>query len=552
MASYRYSGWDGQQTEFTMDVQSALEALSDLMMEGLDAREALEWMREHGFQMAGMNMRVMGRQDLIRELREQVDSLYQQYEMSQATRELEERLDDILDREQESLRAKHGFESARMNDFMDRRHGESDPASQQISERIERMRDHDFDDLQAGEDFRELLEEQDQLSKLEDFLKERGDRFHGQESADYETAQEIRERIEGLEQMARNIAEGNLESISAEELAEMLGDPAAQSFVLLRDLESELEQAGFLRGGPDPSLTPRAIRQIGASALADIYTALRKGLSGSHEAQARGVGLPRPDETRPWEFGDDLDLDIVRTVMNGVSRRTAEGGTQHGIGRVPIKLEVQDFEIREMDYTTQTTTILLLDMSWSMSWAGRFPAAKRVALAMDQLVRSSFPRDHFSVVGFSTQAREISIRELPEVSWDASDPFTNLQDGLRVAERLIRQFPSASPQIIVITDGQPTAYYEPSEQGEQLRVEWPSGFGGISPHAVMQTLKQVRRVTKQGITINTFMLDDAPELLGFVEQMTQINRGRAFYTSPTQLGSFLMVDYISHKKMRRS
>ena len=119
-----------------------------------------------------------------------------------------------------------------------------------------------------------------------------------------------------------------------------------------------------------------------------------------------------------------------------------------------------------------------------MSWAGRFPAAKRVALAMDQLIRSSFPRDHFSVVGFSTQAREISIRELPEVSWDVSDPFTNLQDGLRIAERLIRQFPCSSPQIIVITDGQPTAYYEDS----QLRVEWPMGYGGVSPRAVVSTM----------------------------------------------------------------
>ena len=170
---------------------------------------------------------------------------------------------------------------------------------------------------------------------------------------------------------------------------------------------------------------------------------------------------------------------------------------------------------------------------------------------MDQLVRTRYPRDFFSVVGFSTRARELPIRELPEVSWDVSDPFTNLQDGLRIAERLIRQFPCSSPQIIVITDGQPTAYFEPSGSSEQLRVEWPSGFGGISPHAVAQTLKQVRHVTKQGITINTFMLDDAPELLGFVEQMTQINRGRAFYTSPSQLGSFLMVDYISHKKLKR-
>ncbi len=544
MKAYLYSRWDGSQTEFTMDVQSALEQLSDLMMEGLDAREALEWMREYGFQMAGMNMRVMGRQDLIRELRDQADSLYQQYNMDGATSELEEQLEDILDREQESLRARHGFESSRMNDFLDRRHGES----HRLSDRIERMRDHDFEDVQAGEDFRDLLDELDRLRQLEDFLNRRGDRFHGNEPADYETAQEIRERIEALEQMARNLQEGNFEPISPEQLQELLGDPAAQSFILLRDLESELERAGYLRGGGDPELTPKAIRAIGANALADVYTALRKGLHGQHESQARGVGLPRPDETRPWEFGDDLDLDIVRTVMNGVRRRIGEGV---GLGEVPVRLEVGDFEIREMDYTTQTTTILLLDMSWSMSWAGRFPAAKRVALAMDQLIRSSFPRDHFAVVGFSTQAREIAIRELPEVSWDISDPFTNLQDGLRIAERLIRQFPCSSPQIIVITDGQPTAYFEPTPSGEQLRVEWPSGFGGISPHAVVQTLKQVRHVTKQGITINTFMLDDAPELLGFVEQMSQINRGRAFYTSPSQLGSFLMVDYIGHKKLRR-
>ena len=481
MKAYLYSRWDGSQTEFTMDVQSALEQLSDLMMEGLDAREALEWMREYGFQMAGMNMRVMGRQDLIRELRDQADSLYQQYDMDGATSELEEQLEDILDREQESLRARRGFESSRMNDFLDRRHGES----QRLSDRIERMRDHDFEDVQAGEDFRDLLDELDRLRQLEDFLNRRGDRFHGNEPADYETAQEIRERIEALEQMARNLQEGNFEPISPEQLQELLGDPAAQSFILLRDLESELEKAGYLRGGGDPELTPKAIRAIGANALADVYTALRKGLHGQHESQARGVGLPRPDETRPWEFGDDLDLDIVRTVMNGVRRRIGEGV---GLGEVPVRLEVGDFEIREMDYTTQTTTILLLDMSWSMSWAGRFPAAKRVALAMDQLIRSSFPRDHFAVVGFSTQAREIAIRELPEVSWDISDPFTNLQDGLRIAERLIRQFPCSSPQIIVITDGQPTAYFEPTPSGEQLRVEWPSGFGGISPHAVVQTL----------------------------------------------------------------
>jgi uncharacterized protein with von Willebrand factor type A (vWA) domain len=534
--SYRYSRWDGSQPEFSLDAESALDALSELMMEGLDAREALEWMRRHGFELAGLDIRVMGLEELVEELRAEADSLYERYRMDRAADDLRQRLEEILDREQGALRERFGFESARMNDFLERRHDEGS-----LADRIERFREHRFEDADAGEDFQELLEELERLRGLEDFLRRRGERFRGPEAADYETAQEIRERIEALERLARDLAEGNLEPISPEELRELLGEDAARSLVLIRDLESSLRRGGYLREEA-PELTPRAIRRIGAAALADVYSALRKGLSGRHETPGRGVATPRPDETRPWRFGDALDLDIVRTLLNGVRRRSADGPAG-----LPVRLEADDFEIREMDYSTQTTTVLLLDMSWSMSWAGRFPAAKRVALAMDQLIRTRFPRDSFSVVGFSTRARELPIRELPEVSWDIGDPFTNLQEGLMVAQGLIRRRPSASPQILIITDGQPTAYFDRG----QLRVEWPNGFGGISPHAVAETLGQVRRVTAQGITINTFMLDDAPELVGFVERMTQINRGRAFYTHPAQLGSFLMVDYISRRKLRR-
>jgi uncharacterized protein with von Willebrand factor type A (vWA) domain len=541
--TYRYSCWDGTQSEFVVDPRDVLDAMSELMMEGFSSQEALEWMRQYGFELAGLNMRVMGQRELIEQLRQQIESLYKRYRMDEAVDELDRRLEEILDREQTALREQHGFESARMNEFLERRH----PTERRLSERMQAMRDHEFEDSGAGEDFRELLEELEALGQLENFLEERGPRFRGPEFADYETAQEVRERIEALEQMARDLAQGRFQEISPEQLRELLGDPAADSFVLIRDLDDNLQQAGFLREGA-LELTPRAIRHIGAAALADVYSSLRKGPAGSHETPERGVALPRPEETRPWEFGDALELDIVRTVMNGVRRRAADGLAP---GRGSVRLEVEDFEVREMDYSTQTTTVLLLDMSWSMSWAGRFPAAKRVAMAMDQLIRTSFPRDHFSVVGFSTIAREIPIRDLPEVCWDMGDPFTNLQDGLRKAEGLIRRFPSPSPQIIVITDGQPTAYFQPGSGGEQLRVEWPSGLGGISPHAVRETLSQVRRITKQGITINTFMLDDAPELLGFVERMTQINRGRAFYTSPVKLGSFVMVDYISCRRLRR-
>lgn len=179
-----------------------------------------------------------------------------------------------------------------------------------------------------------------------------------------------------------------------------------------------------------------------------------------------------------------------------------------------------------------------------MSWAGRFPAAKRVALALDHLVRTRFPRDSFFIVGFYTRARELRVQDLPEATWNMGDPFTNLQEGLMVAERLISRHPSTSPQVIVITDGQPTAYFV----GKELRVEWPMGFGGVSPRAARETLKQVHRLTRRGVTINTFMLDNAPELVSFVEQMTRQNRGRAFYTRPSQLGSYVMVDYMSKKR----
>jgi len=545
MKLHRYSRWDGTQEEFSLDARRALDALSELLMDGLDVDEALAWMRQHGFELAGLDMRVMGVSEVIEELRREIRALEERYRLDRSTDELARRLDEILDREERALRAAHGVESARLNDFLARRHGDA----RALSERIEALRDHEFEDEDAESDFRELLAELDRLRELERFRRERGARFRGAEAADYETAQAVRERIEALERLARDLAEGNLETLSPEALRELLSEGALRSLLVIRDLDRTLRDAGYLRAGESgDELTPRAIRRIGAQALASVYGALRKGRPGGHATVRRGVALPRPDESRPFEFGDAFDLDVVRTLMNGVRRAGSRPGERgDGGGAGGIALEVADFEVRECDYSTQTTTVMLLDMSWSMSWAGRFPAAKRVALAMDHLIRTRYPRDVFHVVGFSTRARELPVRDLPLATWDMGDPFTNLQEGLQLAERLIERHPSPSPQILVITDGQPTAYF----LGRELHVEWPMGFGGISPHAVAETLKTVRRVTRRGITINTFMLDDAPELVGFVERMTEINRGRAFFTSPRQLGTFLMVDFVARRRTHR-
>jgi phage shock protein A len=206
-----------------------LDAMSELLMEGLDVASALEWMRRNGFELAGLDMRVMGLEEMIDELREKIDDLYERYRMDEATESMRQRLDEVLDREQRARRESSGFESARMNDFLERRHA----PSKSLADAVEKFRDFEFEDADAGRDFDELLEEVDRLRALEDFLRRRGERFSGDEVADYETAQSVREQIEAMEKLARDLAEGRFQSVSADEPREMLGDSAGDSLILI-------------------------------------------------------------------------------------------------------------------------------------------------------------------------------------------------------------------------------------------------------------------------------------------------------------------------------
>ncbi|UCE86617.1 MAG: hypothetical protein JSU66_02455, partial [Deltaproteobacteria bacterium] len=218
MKVYRYSAWDGTQSEFSLGAESALEALSDLLMEGLSVSEALAGLESDGFELAGLDMRVMGVEELLQELRGNVESLYERYDMTSAFAELERRLEALLDREQQALVERHGYESQRLNDFLNRRH-EPAPA---LSDAIERFRDHRFEDPEAGAGFRELLDELDRMRRLEAFLSERGDRFRGREAADYDTAHEVRQRIESLEKLARDLADGNFQALPPDALRELV------------------------------------------------------------------------------------------------------------------------------------------------------------------------------------------------------------------------------------------------------------------------------------------------------------------------------------------
>jgi uncharacterized protein with von Willebrand factor type A (vWA) domain len=345
------------------------------------------------------------------------------------------------------------------------------------------------------------------------------------------------ERMEDLRKLESQLSSMQLKDVDKELLERLLGGDPKQDFEGVMRMQSLLEEGGYvLEQGERFELTPKGVRRVGQLALRDIYQQLRRDGMGRHATRTRGNQEVLLETSRPYVQGDPLHINMVQTLKNALLNG----------GGVPVRIGPRDFAVYESEFNTRAATVLLLDMSWSMSWEGRFAAAKKVALAMESLVRALHPRDYFGIVGFFTRAVELKAKDLPQATWNMGDPFTNLQDGLHLATEMLGKKPSANQQMIVITDGQPTAY---CRQG-RLYCEWPLSFGGISQRAAEETLKEVERITRKGITINTFMLDDSPVLRGFVDDLTRINKGRAFYTRPDRLGEYLLVDYLSHQRKK--
>ncbi|MBI1817790.1 MAG: VWA domain-containing protein [Deltaproteobacteria bacterium] len=529
MLKIRYTEWDGSQ-RIKLTADQVFEKLSEYLSYTDDVQQALDWMMRQGFDWEGMQ--VLGLDDFLEQLREAMRQRYRDFNLNSALDEMRQRLDEIVDLERDTL--EHGEvppERAQVKrDFLDQ-------LPHRLSEAIERMKSYDFEDSQAAGDFENLLEELEDISELEDFQRRHGDMFHGPKSLGYQDALDLMREMNQLKQLEEALSDGDFERVSLDELRDLLGPQAFQDFQTLKQVRMLLRDAGYLAGKEGRAqLSPKGVRRIGQLALRDIFQGLMRDRPGSHQVDHRGQADARPDATKLYHYGDPLNLDLVRTLKKALARKRG----------APLALEPTDFEVFDTQYATTTSTVLLLDMSWSMSWEGRFAAAKKVALAMESLVRSRYPRDYFAIVGFFTRAIELKVKDLPEASWNMGDPFTNLQDGLRLASDLLRRHPSNNQQVIVITDGQPTAYFSRG----RLYCEWPLSFGGISMRAAQETLKEVERVTKRGITINTFMLDDSPSLRAFVERMTRINKGRALYTRPDHLGEYLLVDYIGKKRKK--
>ncbi|HXW35506.1 MAG TPA: hypothetical protein VEJ87_13085 [Acidimicrobiales bacterium] len=342
--------------------------------------------------------------------------------------------------------------------------------------------------------------------------------------------------MEQLEQFLRSASSpGALAEVDLEQAAKYLGDDGARSLDSLARLAKELEEAGLIEQREGRyQLTARGIRRIGESALTDLFSKLARDRLGAHRNTLLGTGHEREGQTKPFEFGDPFDVDIQATVHNAVRR--AGAGT-------PVRLQPDDFEIARTESITRSSTVLMVDLSLSMPMRDNFLAAKKVAIALHTLISDRFPRDFLGLVGFSEVAREIKPEELPEVSWDYVFG-TNMQHGLMLSRRMLAH-KAGTKQVIMITDGEPTAHLVPDNRGDGYEVYF--NYPPV-PETVRATLTEVARCTKAGITINTFMLDPNRSLQGFVEKLTQLNRGRAFFTSPETLGDYVLVDFLEHRR----
>jgi uncharacterized protein with von Willebrand factor type A (vWA) domain len=361
--------------------------------------------------------------------------------------------------------------------------------------------------------------------------------FTGEESISYSEALKLMEMLQEMDKLESDLKEAqynrSLDTIDEEMVKELIGEDAAQDLEQLRNITRILEEAGYIQSkGGRYELTPRGMRKIGQKALKDVFSQLKKDRTGTHNLNRKGPGTERIEETKPYEYGDPFQLHLEKTIMNSIYREQQTP---------PLKLTPDDFEIYRMEEMTRSATVLMLDLSLSMPMRGNFQAAKQVAIALDGLIRSQYPKDTLHVIGFSSYARELKKQDLPYMGWDEFDPYTNIQHGLYTARKLLARERCNNKQILMVSDGEPTAHIEEGN----IYFQYPP-----SMRTIQLTLREVKRCTQQSIVINTFMLGESQFLNAFVSQMARLNKGRVFFTSADTLGEYMLVDYMSSKKSR--
>jgi Ca-activated chloride channel family protein len=402
---------------------------------------------------------------------------------------------------------------------------------------------------------------------LEELVRRLGDFFlrSGFDSPYYGVAEFDPDRtMEALrEAILRALQEGDLlskDSIS-EEMRRLLEDPGAMENESIRELLDKLverlAQEGYVNPQQPPQITPppqetpggrlgqpqdanvqarfeitdKTIDFLGFKTLQDLLGSLGRSSFGRHDTRDLATGIESGGASRPYEFGDTLNLDVSQTLFNAVRRQGA---------KVPIELTYSDLAVHQCEYQSSCATVLLLDCSHSMILYGedRFTPAKRVAMALSHLIRTQYPGDSLGLVLFHDSAEEVPLAQLARVQ--VGPYYTNTREGLRLAQRILLRQKKDMRQIVMITDGKPSALTL-----EDGRI-YKNAFG-LDPFVVSQTLEEVNKCKRAGILINTFMLASDYSLVHFVQKITEMCRGKAYFTTPYTLGRYLLMDYMSRK-----
>ena len=283
--------------------------------------------------------------------------------------------------------------------------------------------------------------------------------FEGEDPVGFSQAMQAMQELGDIDQLENLLRNASSPSALAEadmgKVRDLMGDDAAKSLERLAELTNQLEQAGLVEQREGKlEITPKGLRKIGANALRELFSKLSKEMAGQHEMSQHGVGHERTYDSKPYEYGDPFQLDLNRTIRNALRRQAGDAEAS-----TPMRLSPDDFEIERTEHLTRSSTVLMLDLSLSMPMRDNFLPAKKVAMALHHLISTQFPRDYLGIVGFSETARILTAEQLPEVSWDFVYG-TNMHHGFTLARQLLAK-EAGSKQIIMITDGEPTAHITP-------------------------------------------------------------------------------------------
>ena len=426
-------------------------------------------------------------------------------------------LDELLENMAQRMQA--------MQDFMNSLTPEQRSQMQQLSDQLMEDMDLSWQMQQLGEKLSQMFPQPG---------NGQGYNFRGEQPMDMQQAMQAMAemgQLNDMEAMMRQAASpAQLSEVDIDKVRDLLGDSAAKSLQKLAEMTKVLEEAGLINNKEGRlEVTPRGLRAIGNNALREMFNKLSKDKLGQHRIPREGSGHERTYDSKPYEFGDPFRLDLQRTIRNAISRQGS--GT-------PVRLSPEDFEIERTEHTTQASTVLLLDLSFSMVQADRFVPAKKVAIAMHSLISSQFPRDFLSIIGFSSIAYPLRPDQLPEVSWDR-EYGTNMHHAFALARKQLAG-KAGTKQIIMITDGEPTSHITPEG--------YPVFTYPYIQESVELAMREVMRLTKEGITLNSFVLDANGSLRQIIEQMAEINKGRAFFTSADTLGDYVLVDFLENRR----